>query len=119
MLLMKIFEETPEIISIDRRDIDRRDSNVSSFEMERRQRDRRKKVSVPLALYIKQKVEQYFTQLNGHDPVGLHAMVISEVERPLLEAALEYSGYNQTKAAKALGLSRSTLRKKMEQYHIS
>jgi Fis family transcriptional regulator len=116
---MKIFEETPEIISIDRRDIDRRDSNVSSFEMERRQRDRRKKVSVPLALYIKQKVEQYFTQLNGHDPAGLHAMVISEVERPLLEAALEYSGYNQTKAAKALGLSRSTLRKKMEQYHIS
>jgi len=116
---MEAFEKTPEIIHIDRRDTDRRDINVTPYEMDRRRGDRRKKVSVPLAIYIKQKVEQYFTQLNGHDPVGLHAMVISEVERPLLEAALEYSGYNQTKAAKALGLSRSTLRKKMEQYHIS
>jgi Fis family transcriptional regulator, factor for inversion stimulation protein len=116
---MEAFEKNPEIISIDRRDADRRDLIVATIEMERRQRDRRKKVSVPLAIYIKQKVEQYFTQLNGHDPVGLHSMVISEVERPLLEAALEYSGYNQTKAAKALGLSRSTLRKKMEQYNIS
>lgn len=117
---MKALENNPEIISVDRRDVtDRRDLNSAAFEIERRQRDRRKKVSVPLAIYIKQKVEQYFTQLNGHDPVGLHSMVISEVERPLLEAALEYSGYNQTKAAKALGLSRSTLRKKMEQYNIS
>jgi Fis family transcriptional regulator len=32
---------------------------------------------------------------------------------------LTYSGYNQTKAAKALGLSRSTLRKKLEQYGLS
>jgi Fis family transcriptional regulator, factor for inversion stimulation protein len=116
---MEVFDKTPEIISIDRRDTDRRDVSASAYEMERRQRDRRKKVSVPLALYIKQKVEQYFSQLNGHDPVGLHGMVISEVERPLLEAALEHSGYNQTKAAKALGLSRSTLRKKMEQYNIT
>jgi len=116
---MEALENNSEIISVDRRDADRRDLNAAAFEMERRQKDRRKKVSVPLAIYIKQKVEQYFTQLNGHDPVGLHGMVISEVERPLLEAALEYSGYNQTKAAKALGLSRSTLRKKMEQYNIS
>jgi Fis family transcriptional regulator len=118
-LYMEAFEKKPEIIHIDRRDTDRRDAYISAYERERRQGDRRKKVSVPLAIYIKQKVEQYFSQLNGHDPVGLHAMVIAEVERPLLEAALEYSGYNQSKAAKALGLSRSTLRKKMEQYHIS
>jgi Fis family transcriptional regulator, factor for inversion stimulation protein len=119
MLHMKVCEENPDIISIDRRDIERRDNSVATYEFDRRQKDRRKRVSVPLAIYIKQKVEQYFTQLNGHDPVGLHAMVISEVERPLLEAALEYSGHNQTKAAKALGLSRSTLRKKMEDYGIS
>ena len=74
---------------------------------------------LPLALYVKQTVEHYLSQLSGHDAVGLHAMVISEVEKPLLEAALEHSGYNQTKAAKALGLSRSTLRKKLDQYGIS
>lgn len=78
-----------------------------------------KTVLLPLSLYVKQTVEHYLSQLSGHDAVDLHAMVISEVEKPLLEAALEYAGFNQTKAAKALGLSRSTLRKKLEQYGIS
>jgi Fis family transcriptional regulator, factor for inversion stimulation protein len=76
-------------------------------------------VPLPLSLYVKQTVELYLSQLSGHDAVGLHAMVISEVEKPLLEATLEHSGYNQTKAAKALGLSRSTLRKKLDLYGIS
>jgi Fis family transcriptional regulator len=81
--------------------------------------DSRETASIPLSAYVKQTVDVYFSQLNGHDIVGLHAMVISEVERPLLEAALAHSGHNQTKAAKALGLSRSTLRKKLEYYGIS
>jgi Fis family transcriptional regulator len=75
--------------------------------------------TIPLCTHVKQKVEQYFLHLNGHDAVGLHAMVIAEVEKPLLQATLEHSGYNQTKAAKALGLSRSTLRKKLEHYGLS
>jgi Fis family transcriptional regulator, factor for inversion stimulation protein len=81
--------------------------------------DRKKTDAMPLSTQIKQMVGQYFSQLNGHDAVDLYAMVISEVEKPLLEATLEHTGYNQTKAAKALGLSRSTLRKKLEQYGIS
>ena len=80
--------------------------------------DSKKTVAIPLGVHVKQTVEQYFSHLNGHDPVGLHAMVISEVEKPLLQATLEHSGYNQTKAAKALGLSRSTLRKKLEHYDL-
>ena len=81
--------------------------------------DSKKTVAVPLSAHVKQTVEQYFLHLNGHDAVGLHAMVISEVEKPLLQATLEHSGHNQTKAAKALGLSRSTLRKKLEYYGLS
>ncbi len=75
--------------------------------------------ALPLCAYVKQAVDTYFIQLDGHDIVGLHAMVISEVEKPLLEVALARSGHNQTKAAKALGLSRSTLRKKLELYGLS
>jgi Fis family transcriptional regulator len=100
------------IVSIDRRDsesADRRDIYLEN----------KKPSSIPLSAYIRQAIDLYFAQLKGHNPVGLHAMVISEVEKPLLEAALEHSGYNQTKAAKALGLSRSTLRKKLDQYGIS
>ena len=81
--------------------------------------DSKKAAAVPLSVHVKQTVEQYFSHLNGHDAVGLHAMVIGEVEKPLLQATLEHSGYNQTKAAKTLGLSRSTLRKKLEHYGLS
>jgi Fis family transcriptional regulator, factor for inversion stimulation protein len=73
----------------------------------------------PLCVHVKQTVSRYLEQLNGHEIVGLHAMVMGEVEKPLLQAALEHSGYNQSKAAKALGLSRSTLRKKMDLYGLS
>ncbi|MDD5274803.1 MAG: helix-turn-helix domain-containing protein [Methylovulum sp.] len=75
--------------------------------------------SIPLSVYVKQSMEIYFSQLSDHDAVNLHALVISEVEKPLLEVALAHSGYNQTKTAKVLGLSRSTLRKKLELYGIS
>jgi Fis family transcriptional regulator len=37
----------------------------------------------------------------------------------MLEVTLEQAGYNQSKAAKILGISRSTLRKKIAQYRIS
>lgn len=80
--------------------------------------DYKKPAVIPLSVHIKQTVELYFAQLNGHDAVDLYAMVLSEVEKPLLETVLKNTGYNQTKAAKALGLSRSTLRKKLEQYGI-
>jgi Fis family transcriptional regulator len=81
--------------------------------------DSKKITAIPLSAHVKQTIEQYFSYLNGHDAVNLHAIVMSEVEKPLLQATLEHSGYNQTKAAKALGLSRSTLRKKLDHYGIS
>ncbi len=120
---MDIYKNDLTIINNDRRDTDvNRRAGIGyngGIESERRLMDRRKKTAVPLSMYVRQTVEQYFSQLNGHDVVGLHAMVISEVEKPLLKSALEHSGFNQSKAAKALGLSRSTLRKKLELYGLS
>lgn len=80
---------------------------------------RQKTEPPPLSDLVKQAVDQYFSQLNGYDANGLYEMVISEVEKPLIEATLSHTGHNQTKAAKVLGLSRSTLRKKMDHYNIS
>jgi len=93
--------------------------NASSDSTETFNHENTNVILLPLSMYVKQTIELYLSQLNGHDASGLHAMVISEVEKPLLETTLEHSGYNQTKAAKALGLSRSTLRKKLDQYGIS
>ena len=74
---------------------------------------------MPLSFHVKLAVDHYFSQLNGHYTSGLHDLVISEVEKPLIIATLRHTGQNQSKAAQVLGLSRSTLRKKMEQYGIS
>ena len=73
---------------------------------------------IPLSAHVKETIEHYFSQLNGFDISGLHNMVICEVEKPLIKATLEYCGHNQTKASKILGLSRSTLRKKVELYDL-
>jgi Fis family transcriptional regulator len=71
-----------------------------------------------LSDHVRQSVEDYFAHLNGHDSSGLYQLVLTEVEKPLLETALKHSDFNQSKAAKILGLSRSTLRKKLDQYGI-
>lgn len=71
-----------------------------------------------LSDHVRCSVEAYFARLNGHEANGLYQLVLNEVEKPLLETALKHSDFNQSKAAKALGLSRSTLRKKLEQYGI-
>ncbi len=44
---------------------------------------------------------------------GLHAMVLREVETPLLREVLAFHEGNQSRAASALGINRATLRKKL------
>lgn len=47
---------------------------------------------------------------------GLHALVIREVERPLLREVMAFHEGNQSRAATALGINRATLRKKLAQH---
>ena len=61
---------------------------------------------------------RYFDQLDGTAPNDLYQLVIQQVEQPLFEAILNHTGGNQSKAATLLGISRSTLRKKIAQYEI-
>ncbi len=44
---------------------------------------------------------------------GLHALVLREVELPLLREVLAFHDGNQSRAAAALGINRATLRKKL------
>ncbi len=44
---------------------------------------------------------------------GLHALVLREVEAPLLREVLAFHDGNQSRAATALGINRATLRKKL------
>ncbi|SMG65018.1 DNA-binding protein Fis [methanotrophic bacterial endosymbiont of Bathymodiolus sp.] len=78
-----------------------------------------KNTPITLSAQVKQAVDQYLAQLDGYQTTDLHALVLTEVEKPLFEAIFQYAGYNQTKTAQILGISRSTLRKKLDQYGLS
>lgn len=67
---------------------------------------------------VRESLRQYFIRLEGQAPVHLYEMVLAEFEQPTIEMVLQYTGQNQSKAAKILGISRGTLRKKMAQYDL-
>jgi two-component system nitrogen regulation response regulator GlnG len=48
------------------------------------------------------------------DDGTLYDRVIAEVERPLIDAMLARHGHNQLRAARALGINRNTLRKRLD-----
>ena len=68
---------------------------------------------------VKTAIQAYFKELNGEQPCDVYSMVLGEVEKPLLEAVMEYSERNQSKASKILGINRNTLRKKLELYGLT
>jgi two-component system nitrogen regulation response regulator GlnG len=51
---------------------------------------------------------------NALDDGTLYDRIIAEVERPLIEALLMRHGNNQLRTAKALGINRNTLRKRLD-----
>ena len=64
-------------------------------------------------------VRRYF-ELHGDDlpPPGVHGRILREMEAPLIEIALEYTGGNQARCAELLGINRNTLRKKITELDI-
>jgi Fis family transcriptional regulator len=70
----------------------------------------------PLHDSVRQALENYFSQLKGQVPSNLYELVLAEVEMPLMEAVMDYTKGNQSRAAILLGLSRGTLRKKLKIY---
>ena len=76
------------------------------------------KKSEPLRQCVSDAMQRYFQNLNGHGANNLYRLVMNEVEAPLLESVMKHTGGNQTLAASILGISRSTLRKKLSQYDL-
>ena len=72
----------------------------------------------PLRECVRGALRYFLHNMDGHEVTDLHEMVMGEVERPLIATLLNYTQGNLTQAARMLGLSRSTLRKKMAHYGI-
>ncbi|AMD00289.1 MULTISPECIES: DNA-binding transcriptional regulator Fis [Halomonas] len=75
-------------------------------------------VEQPLREAVDCAMRRYFDHLDGGTATDLYAMVMAEVEAPLMAAVLDYTQGNQTRAAEILGLNRGTLRKKLKQHDL-
>ena len=72
----------------------------------------------PLNGCVRKALDKYFSDLDGHAPGDLYQLMLSEVEKPLLEKVIQHTQGNQTKASELLGINRGTLRKKLKQYGL-
>ncbi|PID37742.1 MAG: DNA-binding transcriptional regulator Fis [Pseudomonadales bacterium] len=75
-------------------------------------------MNVPISTSVEQNVRNYFEVLDGESTTDLYELILSQMERPLLQVVLEQTNGNQSKSAKILGLNRGTLRKKLQQYDL-
>jgi Fis family transcriptional regulator len=73
----------------------------------------------PFSLCVSKSLKRYLKDLNGEAPAALYDMVISQVEKPLLEIIMERADQNQSKAAQMLGINRNTLRKKLRDHGLN
>mgnify|MGYP002738237400 CR=1 FL=1 len=72
----------------------------------------------PLREAVKEAIDEISKKLDGKYPSNLYRLVINEVERPLFEKVLDYTDGNQSKASEILGITRSTLKKRLDYFDI-
>ena len=68
--------------------------------------------------YIKRSLKRYFSDLKGTEPTELYQQMVEELERHLFEYVMSHTKGNITRTANILGISRATLRKKLDYYGI-
>ncbi len=71
-----------------------------------------------IELSVRAQLDQYFSDLGGSEPRDVLAMVIDCVERPVLQIVLDRTNGNQSRAAEILGITRTTLRRKLARHNI-
>ena len=71
-----------------------------------------------LARCVEHSLKQYFATLDGEPAHDVYALVLGQIEPPLLRCVMAHCGGNQSKAAQILGLNRNTLRKKLLQHEL-
>jgi len=70
-----------------------------------------------LSGHVVQVVKKYLQTNSTRDAdLNLYEIVLEEIEGPLFRTVMEMTRYNQSKAARVLGVSRGTLRTKLKRY---
>lgn len=76
-------------------------------------------VSKVLRQHVERTLADYLEQYRDHIPGNLYELVINAIELPLLTLVLKKTQYNQSHAARMLGMNRATLSKKMRLYSLA
>lgn len=69
-----------------------------------------------LGQQVNEVLDRYFALLGNQQPENLYQKLMAEIEKPMIESIMRYVRGNQSKAARVLGISRGTLRKKLAEY---
>lgn len=76
-----------------------------------------KQANEALSQQVISAVKGYLTTVGSKDAnLNLFQLIVEEVEAPLFRTVMEMTRYNQSKAARVLGVSRGTLRTKLKRY---
>ena len=67
---------------------------------------------------VKRSLERYFKDMDGEKPTSIYDMVLKNIEKPMIETVLGKAAGNLSLASQMLGVTRNTLRKKMQQLRI-
>ena len=73
---------------------------------------------IPLRQNVQSAIRRYLQDMGKSQPEGLYRVLMAEVEPPLIEEVLRYTHGNQSRTAKILGMTRNTLRAKLNRYDI-
>ena len=73
----------------------------------------------PLRSAVSRSVARYLKDMDDHAAGDLHALLMAEVEAPMLAEVMRHCEGKQVRAAEVLGINRATLRKKLRQYGLA
>lgn len=73
---------------------------------------------ITLRQNVQAAIRRYLEDMGQSQPECLYRTLMAEVEPPLIEEVLRYTQGNQSRTAKILGMTRNTLRAKLNRYDI-
>ncbi len=74
---------------------------------------------IPLRNSVQAAIRRYLEDMGPSQPESLYRTLLAEVEPPLIEEVLRYTQGNQSRTARILGMTRNTLRSKLNRYRIT
>ena len=75
--------------------------------------------TIPLRKNVQEAIRRYLEDMGNSQPDSLYRVLMAEVEPPLIEEVLRYTQGNQSRTARILGMTRNTLRTKLNRYRIA